>query len=56
MKYKIQFILSQYTTVTNATLAYYFAPVIVISCSPILLHELLHERLSIKKEFTFVLR
>lgn len=35
----------QYTTVTNATLAYYFAPVIVISCSPILLHE----KLSIKK-------
>jgi len=35
----------QYTTVTNATLAYYFAPVIVIFCSPILLHE----KLSIKK-------
>lgn len=35
----------QYTTVTNATLAYYFAPVIVIFCSPIFLHE----KLSIKK-------
>ncbi len=35
----------QYTTVTNSTLAYYFAPVIVIFCSPILLHE----KLSIKK-------
>lgn len=35
----------QYTTVTNATLAYYFAPVIVMACSP----TLLHEKLSIKK-------
>lgn len=35
----------QYTTIANATLAYYFAPVIVIFCSPILLQE----KLSIKK-------
>lgn len=35
----------QYTTVTNATLAYYFAPVIVMACSSILLHE----KLSIKR-------
>ncbi|WP_245734057.1 DMT family transporter [Sporolactobacillus nakayamae] len=35
----------QYTTVTNATLAYYFAPVIVMICSPIMLHE----HLSVKK-------
>lgn len=36
----------QYTTIANATLTYYFAPVIVILCSPILLQE----KLSIKKE------
>lgn len=35
----------QYTTITNATLAYYFAPVIVISCSP----NLFQEKVSIKK-------
>lgn len=35
----------QYTTLTNATLAYYFAPVLVIFSSPILLKE----ALSVKK-------
>ena len=35
----------KYTTIANATLAYYFAPVIVVLCSPILLKE----KLSIKK-------